>query len=303
MSKPRALPDLLPEIKFNLNAQEAFAKARGVVFEHWAATPSPIGLKDRGDYRRSDTLDVFSENGFIFKKVGEFVATLVNAPDSSQTGGPAEGGLYDNSTGRLILPKFYNKDCPSDTKEISILPGDRVYAKDLELVVDNYQRAEYNPTGSDFLQYPAKCVQTLIDSKGIEYTEGVQFKVNSEGNIQWIDGKSNPGIDPETGKGRVYSIRYGYKAFWYVTQLLNEIRITNTDTATEPTRMPQHVMVQREYVYHNKNRGDKANKTEKEIKAEVKDKKAKRPSRKVKEPRSKITENKPRLKVDMKDFE
>ena len=37
-----------PEIKFNLDAQEKFAKSRGVVFEHFAAIPSPIGLKDRG---------------------------------------------------------------------------------------------------------------------------------------------------------------------------------------------------------------------------------------------------------------
>lgn len=303
MSKPKALPDLLPEVKFNLLAQEAFAKARGVVFEHWAATPSPIGLKDRGDYRRSDTLDTFSENGYIYKKVGEFTATLVNSGQDFKTGGPVDGGIYDNSTGRLILPRYYNENCPSSEKDISLLPGDRVYAKDIELIVDNYQRAEYNPTGSDFLQYPAKCVHNLIDSRGVEYTEGVEFKINSQGNIQWIDGKNNPGIDPETGKGRVYSVRYSYVAFWYILQLLNEIRITNTDTATEPSRMAQHVMVQREYVYHNRNRGDKENQTEKQIKKEKNDKKAKRPSRNNQEVKTKITENKPKLRVDMKDFE
>lgn len=285
----KALPDLIPNIKFNSKAQEQFANARGVVFEHWSAIPSPIGLKDRGDYRRSEALDTISENGFIYKKVGEFVGTIVSNSHSHNFGGPAEGGIYDNSTARIIIPKFY-KNCPD--KEISLLPGDRVYAKDIELKVENYQRAEYNPDGADYLQFPAKCVNQLVDSRGIEYTEGREFKINKDGNITWIPGKENPGIDVDTGRGRIYSIRYKYVAFWYIQQLINEVRITNTEGSETPDRMPYHAVIQREYVYHNKNRGSKQNTTEKQEKEP-----------RVQEEVVETTEpNGPQVKVDIRNF-
>lgn len=244
----KVLPDIIPDIKFNLESQEQFAKDKGTVFEHWAAIPSTIGQKDRGDLRRPDTLDTIAENGFIYRKVGEFVGTITgNGKNHNHT----EGGILDTSTARLILPKYYNKDC-GEGKEISLLPGDRLYAKAIEIRVPNYQKVEYHPKQSDFLQFPAKEVTMLQDSRGIDYIQGRHFKIDCSGNIEWIDGQKNPGIDPETGKGRIYGIRYTYVAFWYVQQLINEVRITNTGDSSSPSRLPYHAVIQREYVYHNR---------------------------------------------------
>jgi len=250
----KANPDMIPNIEFSLSAQEQFAKDKGIVFEHWAAIPSTIGAKDRGDYRRPDSLDTISENGFIYKKIGEFIATIVGNSSKQKN---VEGGLHDNSTARLILPKFYNKDCPSDEKEIALLPGDRIYAKDISLKVPNYQKVEYDPKRPDLLQFPATDIVLLKDSRNIEYTCGVDYTLDDEGNVKWIHGNRNPGIDPETGRGRLYSIRYNYVAFWYIQQLINEIRITNTKDATTPSRLPYHAVIQREYVYHSRKRGNK----------------------------------------------
>ena len=290
-SKPKALPDEIPDIKFNLKAQEQFGKDKGIVFEHWSAIPSPLGLKDRGDYRRPDSLDTIAENGFLYQKIGEFTGTILgnNKRHSFQ-----EGGLYDATTARLMLPKFYNKKKPSDEKEIALLPGDRIYAKDIEVKVPNYQRAEYTPKSTDILQFPALCktVERLTDSLGVEYKENVNFKVSKAGNIQWIAGKKNPGIDPDTGAGRTYSIRYKYQAFWYVQQLLNEIRITNTDTSDQPARLPYHVVIQREYVYHNRNRGDEKDTDKKTI-----------TPRTTEKPTEKADPNQPQIKVDIRNFE
>jgi hypothetical protein len=61
-------------------------------------------------------------------------------------------------------------------------------------------------------------------------------------------------MDPVTGVGRLYSIRYRYQAYWYVERLVNEIRITNNGDPNCPIRMPYHAVIAREYVYHNKNR-------------------------------------------------
>jgi hypothetical protein len=215
--------------------------------EHYAAIPSPIGLKDRGDYRRSDQYDSISSNGMIYKKVGCFTGVIVsNSKRKTQN----DAGIIDYSTARLLLPRFYN-----DNKEIHIAPGDRVFIKDLEVLVSNYQRMQYDPGNFDRAQFPIKCVEYLIDSRSLEYKEGVHFKIQ-DGYIEWIDGKDNPGIDPDTGKGRVYSIRYKYNAHWYITEIPNEVRVTqgtNENGEKIPERMQYSAIIQREYVYYNQN--------------------------------------------------
>lgn len=282
MDRKKVLPSIIPNIGFNLEAQEKFAKDHGITFVHYTAIPSPIGLKDRGDYRRPDSLDTFSSNGFIYEKVGEFTGTILG---NSKSHG-FDDSIFDSSTARLVLPKYYN----DSKEEIKLLPGDRVYAKDLELSVPNYQRVDYVPGGLDSLQFPVKSVQTLIDSTGKKYKQGVDFKIQ-DGKIKWD--KNNPGIDPDTGKGRVYSIRYNYVAFWYINRLINEIRITNNGTNKEPERMPYHAVIQREYVYHNK-----AN-----SKQEAKKEERTQPSRQNEKPIEDTSSKKFEVKVNLRDFE
>lgn len=236
-----------PDIGINLESQDEFIKNRGVNLEHYAAIPSPIGLKDRGDYRRTDQYDSTSSNGMIYKKVGCFTGVIVS---NSKRKTPSEGGIVDYSTARLLLPRFYN-----DNKEIHLAPGDRVFIKDVDVLVSNYQRMQYDPGNFDRAQFPIKCVEYLIDSRGIEYKEGIQFKIQ-DGYIEWIDGKDNPGIDPDTGKGRVYSIRYKYNAHWYITEIPNEVRVAqafNADGEKVAERMQYSAVIQREYVYYNQN--------------------------------------------------
>lgn len=285
----KVLPDVIPDIKFNLEAQEQFGQDKGIILEHWAAIPSTIGQKDRGDLRRPDSLDTIAENGFIYKKIGEFVGTILG---NSKKQKHDEGGIMDNSVARLMMPKNYAEHCAAAGKEIALLPGDRLYAKQIELKVPNYQKVEFKPKHTDTLQFPAKSVVFLKDSNNIEYTEGVHFMLTDEGDIKWIDGKDNPGIDPETGKGRLYGVRYMYVAFWYVQQLLNEIRVTNTSDSSAPARLPYHAVIQREYVYHQKNRGDKKDTNVKNETPRTQD-----------APTEVLDPNEFEIKVDVRDFE
>jgi len=246
----------LPQMSFNLNSQDDFIQGLGIKFVHYRAMPSPIGVKDRGEYRKSDSLDYIQQNGMVYKGCGEFTAVFMGNGKSTHE---VEGGMFDHSTARVTLPRFYDLDSPKHAgEEINLAVGDRIFIKEIEVKVINYQRVEFIPNKVDYLQYPALCVEFLMDSNGIEYTEGVHFKLDKNGNIQWKDGASNPGIDPDTGKGRVYSIRYKYNAHWYIVSLANEVRITNiTENGVRtPTRMPYHAMIQREYVYHNQARSD-----------------------------------------------
>ena len=244
-TRKTALPLKINNIGFNYQAQSQFINEHGYLIEHYAATPSPIGLVSRGDYRRPDKLDDDSVNGFIYNKVGEFNGLIVGNNAQIQM----SEAMLDTSLARLILPMHY----VDGTTEIQLLPGYRIYIKTAKVIVPNYQRVEHNPTHVDILQFPAESVDNLIDSNGVKYTYNTDFGINTDGNIYWISGGKKPGYHPDSGKGLVYSIRYNYKAFWYVHQLLNEIRMSN-DIGGTPKRLPYHATLQREYVYHNSNK-------------------------------------------------
>lgn len=282
------------QVSFDLNRQDHFVTSLAVDFVHYKAVPSPIGLKDRGDYRRSDGLDTISSNGMIYVKAGCFSAAMVDASNSQKR---SEGGILDYSTSRLILPRFYNKaEGQSNGERIYLAPGDRVYISDpaADVLVSNYQRMDYENDQDNRPMFPIEKMEFIEDSRGIVYKEGKDFCITKEGNIRWISGGENPGIDPDTKKGRIYSIRYLYRAFWYIVALPKEVRVTNVtkgDTRS-PERMAYHAVVQREYIYQNVNNGNRN--------SEVKTQDEKRI---VESPRSGIDPNGTQIKVNMDDIE
>lgn len=250
LSLPKNPKDLF-QVTMDLSKSDDLVTQRGVQFMHYAAIPSPIGQKERGDYRRTDQYDVITSNGMIYKFVGCFTGAIVsNSKNKKNT----SGGIADYSVARLILPRFYDDKTVADGKEIHIAPGDRVFVKDLEVLVVNYQKMQFNPYGVDQAQFPIKSVEHLVDSKNIEYKEGYHFNLK-DGHIQWIEGRANPGVDEETGKGRVYSVRYKYNAHWYITDIPNEVRVIQGTEGNERKvqRMSYSAVIQREYVYYNQN--------------------------------------------------
>ena len=73
-----ASPKDLFQVTMDLAKNDDLITQRGVEFVHYVAIPSPIGLKDRGDYRRSDEYDTITSNGMIYKKAGCFTAAIVS---------------------------------------------------------------------------------------------------------------------------------------------------------------------------------------------------------------------------------
>lgn len=238
---------------FDLDKQDQFVTSLGVDFYHYSAMPSPIGMKEKGDYRKSDTLDTISSNGMIYTKVGCFTATMVG---NSRSQSRAEGGFVDQSTSRLVMPRFYNKQGEqANADRIYMAPGDRVYIADpnADDLVPNYQRMEFVADRDNRPMFPICKMQSIIDSLGNSFREGIDYEITLQGDIRWLSGGQNPGHDTDNGKGRVYAIRYLYKAHWYIIQLPNEVRITNTTDGEvrQPQRMANHVVIQREYVYRS----------------------------------------------------
>lgn len=277
---------------FDLDRLDNFVTGLGVEYLHYKGVPSPIGQNDRGSYRRNDGVDTITSNGMIYRCSGKMNLVM---SDNSRDRKRGEAGVLDPSESRVILPRFYNDKGLADGKRIYLSPGDRIYVADpqADVLVSNSQKMDYEIGEDNIPMFPIVELEVpLIDSRNIEYIQGVDFSITSDGNVRWLAGGKNPGIDPDTGKGRIYSIRYLYKAYWYITVLLKEVRVTNvtTDGERAPERMPYHAIAVREFMFHNQNNGAATN----QLKPKAKEKK-----RVVKAPKTSINPSKSVVPVDM----
>jgi hypothetical protein len=277
---------------FDLARLDDFVAGLGVEFLHYKALPSPIGKNDRGDYRRNDGVDTITSNGMIYKCAGKFTATMT---DNSRERERGAAGTLDPSESKLVMPRFYNKDGGiANGDRIYLLPGDRIYVCDPQVddLVVNAQWIDYEDGTHNTSMFPiVKMDAPITDSRNIDYVEGIDYQITKDGSVCWMEGAKNPGIDPNTGKGRIYSVRYLYKAYWYITQLPKEVRITNVTNASGqrvPERAAYHAIAQREYIYHNQNKGSKTNQLQ-----------PKDPKRTVKEPIASTNPAKYSVPVDM----
>jgi len=252
------------QLSMDLKKHDQFVTGSAVEYIHYKAMPSPIGLKDRGDYRRSDGVDTITSNGMLYKCAGRFSATMIDNSASKRMGESDQ----DVSQSRLVLPRFYNKDPSSgdqaDGNRIYLAPGDRIYVADpsIDVLVSNYHKMDFEAHVDNIPMFPiVKLEVPIIDSRNIEYTCGKDFEITKAGNIRWLAGGKNPGIDPETKKGRVYSVRYLYRAYWYILSLPKEVRVTGVTNGNERTseRMPYHAIIVREFLYHQTNRSEQQN--------------------------------------------
>lgn len=230
--------------------KEAFNKliqSQGVLVEHYRAIPDPRGMYDRGDAHPIVSGIPRSSDGFIYKKAGEMHAFF--SANSDQWTLQTEGNIQ-HAMAVMTLPELYED--PNNKLPILVSPYDRFYIKDIEVRVINLQFIEAHPTGVDILQFPATCVEELVDSDGIFYKEGEHFKLDENGNIVWIS-SHRPGMSIDNNRGKVYAVRYRYVPFFVVARLLHEIRVSQvTDTSTlqrKVERMPYQVLVLREYIF------------------------------------------------------
>lgn len=258
------------ETSFNLFADDAFVNGQGIDYAHYKCVVSPIGLKDRGDYRR-DGLDTITSNGMIYTYAGTFSAAEVsNTRDKRRI----DGGTDDPSVSNLIMPRFYNKSGPSVPNQINVAPeddgcriymapGDRIYVSDPQanVKVSNYQKMTFE-LQDNVPMFPIIAMELpIFDNANKQYVEGLDYVITSKGNISWLPTGSNPGFDPKTGLGNVYSVRYLYKAFFYVVSLPKEVRmaVVTEGGVRKAERMAYNAQIQREYLYHSQNRGDPKN--------------------------------------------
>lgn len=231
------------QLSFDVEAFDELIRGQGVTFVHWRSMRCPVGLIDQFDQRRPHDDHSGCSNGFIYTKAGLVTCLFMGNSKDSQNN---EVGLLDHSECRSTVPRYYdNTNTP-----VHIAPFDRLYLGNEDISVTNWQLVEHNISGKDKLAFPPVEVQDLIDSKGVRYVQGTHFDLTN-GFIVWRMGEA-PGVDPETSKGKIYSVRYIYQPFFYVKSLLHELRVSQSENPYTGERvvqkMPQTVALQREYV-------------------------------------------------------
>lgn len=228
--------------------------AHAVPFLHFRAMKCPVGLKSKHDVRRVDECRLGCSNGFIYTEAGLAWCT--------PSGNSAKLIQYDPGllTGASIsvTPARYYADEADPYRLVQLLQFDRMYLKDASIVVPTWETFEAHETGVDRLRFEVVEVIDLMDNLGRRYVQG-DFVVTS-GKLVW--GSKRPGVDPDTGHGRLCSVRYTYRPYWYVSQLVHEVRVS---TVQDPdsnglvtVRMPQSAILQREYVFEKTERDAQA---------------------------------------------
>lgn len=231
-------------VSFDVRAFDEAVSSQGVRLVHFRAMRCPVGLVDRFDTRRPEHDHGGCSNGFIYTTAGDLTALFTGNSHAKEA---HDVGFLDGSTVQVTCQRFYD----GTTTPVHIAPFDRIYLAEENVVVPTWQLFEAHITGREKLQFPVVAVQDLMDSDGRIFKEGVDFEVEG-GFIVW-KGTNRPRYDAARKKGQICAIRYLYRPYWYVKQILHEVRVTQAEDLVTGERMvqrmPQAFVLQREYVF------------------------------------------------------
>lgn len=233
------------QISFDIDRFDEVIDSQGINLIHYRAFGDPRGMTSRGDNRDSYNIKPKTSDGFIYRKSGILRGFFSN---NSASTNESDVGNTDSASAYLTLPRTY-----SDSDDpVLVHPWDKFYLADIETKVVTTQFHEARESGIDRMHFPVVNVIDIMDARGVEYQQGVDFTITKEGYIKWL-GQKQPGFDHKVGRGTVYSIRYEYTPYFVVDRLLHEIRVANhTDLATyerSVKRMPYQALIMREFLF------------------------------------------------------
>lgn len=242
------------DISLDRDAFDVAIHSQGVNLVHHKAFRCPVGMTDINDNRRPHEDHVDCQGGFVYKAAGSITGLFIGNSKSKRM---EDSGFADNSTAQVSFPTDYDEG----DEAFTVAPFDRFYINEESLLVPMWQLFTHHESGIDRLKYPVEKVEFLMDNKGQMYHEGSDFVVKA-GTLHWIGTNrppnqidSGPGMGNGFGNdhGAVCSIRYHYRPYYYVGQVLHDIRVAQIQDGTERKiqRMPQSVILLREYISQN----------------------------------------------------
>lgn len=151
-------------------------------------------------------------------------------------------GLYDPGRAIITVPHVTGDGTP-----IMLSHFDRVTLLDEE---ERFNEVLNKSEGRiDWLRYKAVSVLHLRDRRGTTYINNTHFKLDADGNIEWLDGQDRPQHNLNEGMGETFSVGYTFRPTYRVMDILHEGRFSNTlaNGRREITRHPQLVLIKKDY--------------------------------------------------------
>ena len=244
-SSPSKTPMDLPDISLNAEHYDELIKNRGILFTHTHALPCPNIDDVNAAVHDGDCHHDECDNGYLQvmpKQIwGFFNNDQLNKLFEVQ-------GEYNSNVAVITFSAKYVDGTEADLQTFDrvMMVGD--YSKRL------YEVFESSPLGIDRLRYKATKVEYLIYKSGVVYEQDVHF-VLENGRIKWIT-SHRPQYNQAIGRGEVCSVSYTVPVRYYVNHVMKEIRGTQVlDPMTVEkvaVRLPQHVLVSREFLFPDK---------------------------------------------------
>ncbi len=232
----------------SLQAFDANIRASGIKMKHFTALPCPVGRISKDDSLNkihNDHSGCF--NGHIYQFAG-VVAMLFTG--NGRHPRYEEGQTLAGSNVQATVPTTYD----DSNVPVIVAPWDLFRFDEPPYSVPQWEMVDSHEGGRDRLKYPAVSVLRVMDNRGLSYTSA-DYRVDAEtGELVWT-GQHRPGIDPDTGKGRLNSVRYTYNPFYYCSGLNHEVRILPVVDPTTGERSmaqaPRTISLERETTFHS----------------------------------------------------
>lgn len=241
----------LEPVHFDIKANDLFIAGHGIPLTHYKAIVCPSGVTDALDGRSSHSGHSGCSNGYIYEYAGQLTAFVYgNSSNTDFT----DVGVLDGSIMTATFPRFYDD---KKDEQVYVQLYDRFYIKESAILVPNSQKVEAHISGVDKFTYNIEKVESLIDERLIKYDNSLYVVEN--GTLRWLS-ENRPGYDLKLGRGTIYSIRYLYTPYFYVSRLMHEVRIFNQKDfktgAKTPTRVNYQALLSREYYLHKDEKKD-----------------------------------------------
>ena len=243
-STPSPMPPLIPDPSILGASFDQLLSQRGVRMIHSRAMPCP-NIRTVDDSAHQPNCEFCDGNGFLHYDEREIWGTF--GGNSIQKVFETHG-VWEVGSAIVTMPTEY-----PNGEEADFQTYDRLFIPDFTMRL--WELKEYEPREGRIqeLRYPVQKVDravSIVDGVQTIYQVGIDFNINSDGQIVWVSGKT-PDYDSDTEHGEPISWSYYAQPVYFVVQTMRELRITQELSASGQKvarRLPQHILVKRDFL-------------------------------------------------------
>jgi hypothetical protein len=242
-STPSPMPPLIPDPSIFGVSFDQLVTNRGIRMMHSKAAPCP-NIQTVDDNAHEPNCPFCDNNGFLHYDEREIWATF--GGNSIQKTFEAHG-VWEIGMATVTAPTEYPNGDEADFNTY-----DRLRIPDFTVRMWEIKEYEPRPGNIQDLRYPVQKVDyatAIVNNVQKFYLVGVDFNINDDGQIVWIDGKE-PAYNTTTEHGTPITWVFYAEPVYYVVQTLRELRITQelVNGEKQARRLPQSILVKRDFL-------------------------------------------------------